>query len=249
MTDTKRKGFLWLNEWADLTVDFTDAQLGKLLRAVQSYSMGNDVKLGKDKEVRLAFNFIAGCVNRYNEKYDTICQKRAEAGKRSKEKQNEQMSANANKCQQLPTIESNCQQMPANADNPNPNPNPNPTPIKGVSDTHARVGVEYFGLFHNVELLPVEYRTLVEQYGEQAVKDTIDDLSCKLGDGSTQSDRHYYTLTHWLRFRKADTTPKEKTREDELRDLWATLTPQEQQKHLKESGGVYPWQDPKYLNK
>ena len=118
-----------------------------------------------------------------------------------------------------------------------------------MSDTHARVGVEYFGLFHNVELLPVEYRTLVEQYGEQAVKDTIDDLSCKLGDGSTQSDRHYYTLTHWLRFRKADTTPKEKTREDELRDLWATLTPQEQQKHLKESGGVYPWQDPKYLNK
>jgi uncharacterized protein (DUF2384 family) len=61
------------------------------------------------------------------------------------------------------------------------------------------MGAEYFGTFHNVELLPQERRTLVEQYGEALVAETIDALSCKLMDGNAQSNYHYATLQTWLK--------------------------------------------------
>ena len=69
----------------------------------------------------------------------------------------------------------------------------------GVCDAPARMGVEYFGTFHNVELLPQERRTLVEQYGEALVDETIDALSCKLMDGNASSNYHYATLQTWLK--------------------------------------------------
>ena len=119
---------------------------------------------------------------------------------------------------------------------------------ESVCDTHARVGVEFFGSFHNVELLPQEYRTLVEQYGEALVNETIESLSCKLMDGNAQSIHHYATLQSWLRhsYKTAPTTPANETEEQSIRHTWDTLTPQEQEQHLKEHGGLYPWQDPKY---
>ena len=70
---------------------------------------------------------------------------------------------------------------------------------ESVSNAPARMGAEYFGTFHNVELLPQERRTLVEQYGEALVAETIDALSCKLMDGNAQSNYHYATLQTWLK--------------------------------------------------
>lgn len=111
---------------------------------------------------------------------------------------------------------------------------------------------EAFGVLHNVMLLPSEHRTLLEQFGELATNKTIDELSCKLADGTFESRHHYATLTYWLglqRDKTATTRPSQTDREAELRALWDTLSPQEQQKHLNEHGGLYPWQDPKYINK
>ena len=45
---------------------------------------------------------------------------------------------------------------------------------------------------------------------------------------------------------KQEPTPATETEEQSIRHTWDTLTPQEQEQHLKEHGGLYPWQDPKY---
>ena len=77
----------------------------------------------------------------------------------------------------------------------------------GESNAPARVGVEYFGQFKNVELLPQEHRTLVETYGEELTNETIEDLSSKMAEGSVATIYHYATLDRWLRRakqRKAD---------------------------------------------
>ena len=235
MNESKSKGFLWLDEWADLTRSFTDAQLGRLLRAVQAHSIGEEPKLGKDASVLVAYNFIAGCVDRYKDKYDKICQKRAEAGKRGRDKQLGQMQANAD----------TCGQMQASGANPNPNPNPNPTPYEGVGDTPARprMGVEFFGIAKNVELLPVEHRTLVEQYGEQVVQDAIDDLSCKIADGTKTTLNAYYTLVHWLRFRStgtSTTSPQDPYFAE--KKVWEKATEEDKQEYLSTHDGLTPWQ-------
>ena len=64
--------------------------------------------------------------------------------------------------------------------------------------------------FHNVELKPAELRKLQMDYGEAETQSAINDLSCKLMDGSTESNAHYATLTYWLANRR-----KKKLREKE----------------------------------
>ena len=90
-------------------------------------------------------------------------------------------------------------------DNDNDNDNDIIPPIT------PRVGFETFGSFGNVFLKPAELRKLQMDYTPEAVSKAIEDLSCKLADGSQQSDNHCATLRYWLSFRRtADTSPKGK---------------------------------------
>lgn len=83
----------------------------------------------------------------------------------------------------------------------------------GERDTPApaREGFEDFelyGILHNVKLKPAHVRHLHETYGNEVADETIDDLSCKLADGSVNSADHYATLLTWLRYRRrTDTGP------------------------------------------
>jgi len=115
-----------------------------------------------------------------------------------------------------------------------PTPNPNPTPDQVYKDKKyiskedkkkeeippyippydGRVGFEFFGTFRNVELKPAELRTLQMEFGDAETQSAIEDLSCKLMDGSTESNAHYATLTYWLanrrkkKLREKESTPK-----------------------------------------
>ena len=75
--------------------------------------------------------------------------------------------------------------------------------------TDGRIGFEFFGTFHNVELRPAEHRKLQMDFGEEETQSAIDDLSCKLMDGTQQSNAHYATLVYWLSNRR-----KKKSRVD-----------------------------------
>ena len=61
---------------------------------------------------------------------------------------------------------------------------------------------ETYGVMHNVKLKPAQYRHLVESYGEETAKEVIDDFSCKLADGSTNSANHFATIVSWLGYRR-----------------------------------------------
>lgn len=127
---------------------------------------------------------------------------------------------------------------------------------KCVCDAPAREEfLETFGLLHNVKIAPEQHRHLVEDYGQQATDETIDDLSCKLADGSVDSSNHYATLLSWLRYqrRSGGTVPLSIAKDDpvakrakELRDLWNTISVEEQRQHLQAHNNIYPWDDPDY---
>ena len=198
-----KRNFVWLGEWTDLTADFTTDQLGTLLRMVQHHVDGQDDKPTKDKEVTMAYRFIVGAVDRSMEKYEEICQKRADAARKKAEKQKQ---ANADKSMQMQANGGINNPNPIPNPIPNPNPNNNPTPLKGgEGDTPAPARedfLETFGLLHNVNMAPEQYRHLVEDYGQEATDATIDDLSCKLADGTVDSSNHYATLLSWLRYQR-----------------------------------------------
>lgn len=74
-----------------------------------------------------------------------------------------------------------------------------PTPARA---REAKIGEETFGTFANVFLKPAEHRAIVEEFGQEAVDATIEDLSCKLADGTTDSSNHYATLRYWLNYQR-----------------------------------------------
>ena len=75
--------------------------------------------------------------------------------------------------------------------------NQNPVPLPP-----QRIGYEIYGSFKNVQLKPGEYRTLEMNYSKAALDEAIENLSCKLADGTAQSNNNYATLTRWLSYAK-----------------------------------------------
>lgn len=264
----KPSGFLWMDEWAELTADLTNEQIGILLRSAQNFHMGNPYDIGEDKELKMAFRFISNCIKQNDEKYGRACRLKAEARERQIRNRNKKNGI----IEDMPTNAEICQDMPTNADyqnrntnqnensntNQNQNPNKNTIPYKrGESVTPAPAREEFlepFGILHNVNMAAEQYRHLVEDYGKDATDATIDDLSCKLADGSVDSSNHYATVLGWLRYQRRNGTPvtmsssqandKEKT----MRIAWAAMSDKERQEHLQQHNGLLPWEDPQYLN-
>ena len=69
-----------------------------------------------------------------------------------------------------------------------------------------KVGVEYYGTFHNVELKPVFYRSLIETFGKEKAELAIEELSCKIAEGADpaiiNSTNHFATLRYWLLYQQ-----------------------------------------------
>ena len=109
--------------------------------------------------------------------------------------------------------------------------------------------LETFGLMENVKMAPEQHRHLVEDYGQEATEATIDDLSCKLADGSVDSSNHYATLLSWLRYQRrkggtvtmsssqATMTDKEKI----MHIAWEATDEKGRQEYLDSHDGLLPW--------
>ena len=91
---SKRKSFIVHKDSLDILEDLTDEQAGQLLKAIWRYQRGEEVKLAP--LVKVAFNPFKHQFIRDDEKYETTCKRRAEAGSRG----GKQKVANASKSKQ-----------------------------------------------------------------------------------------------------------------------------------------------------
>lgn len=118
MNELKRPtGFLWMDEWAELTADLTNEQLGILLRAAQNFHMGTPYDIGEDKELKMAFRFISNCIKQNDEKYGRACKLKAEARERQIRNRNKKNGIS----EDMPTNAEISEDMPTNADYQNTN--------------------------------------------------------------------------------------------------------------------------------
>lgn len=80
-----RKSFIVYSEWIYNLALLTDEQSGVLFRALLAYS--NEMPLPEmDPATNMCFSFMRAQIDRDNEKYEQVCAKRSEAGKKSAEK-------------------------------------------------------------------------------------------------------------------------------------------------------------------
>ena len=80
-----RKSFIVYSEWIYNLSLLTDEQAGILFRALLAYS--NETELPEmNPETKMCFSFMKAQIDRDNEKYEQVCAKRSEAGKKSAEK-------------------------------------------------------------------------------------------------------------------------------------------------------------------
>lgn len=104
-----KKSFILYTDNYEAIRSLTYEQKGRLLDAAYLYEMGEELP-EMDAVTAMAFSFIRISLDRDNGKWEVIRQKRVEAGRKgraAKIKQNEQMQANANKCQQVSAVNVN----------------------------------------------------------------------------------------------------------------------------------------------
>lgn len=77
-----KDSFLMSRDFLDPIEKLTDEQAGALIKKVMRYALdGEDPKI-EDQAVEVMFMVMKGQIDRFSEKYDAICKKRSEAGKK-----------------------------------------------------------------------------------------------------------------------------------------------------------------------
>lgn len=97
---SKESFILHTDAW-DILKDFSDEQCGRLLKALLCYQREEEIP-AMDVATKVAFSFMAAQMDRDNERYDQMVEKRRAAGKRSAEAR-QQVSASVNTSQQVLT--------------------------------------------------------------------------------------------------------------------------------------------------
>lgn len=85
MRNEKRHSFILYTEYREFIEDLDDRETAELFRAVMCYADGGEVSEFSDRHIRSVFKMIAKQMDRDTDKYNDICQKRREAGKKSAE--------------------------------------------------------------------------------------------------------------------------------------------------------------------
>ena len=117
----------------------------------------------------------------------------------------------------------------------------------GYNAPPREMGLEAYGILHNVMLSAQQHRTLSETFGQSETDTAIDELSCKLADGTFDSRNHYATLHYWLSYRINSGTVKPSTPQQDPyyaeKQVWAAFSEKDKQEYLQAHGGKHPWEE------
>lgn len=138
-------------------------------------------------------------------------------------------------------------------------------PFSMYTDTRAREGdFRTLGTFGNVRLSDGDMERLRMRLAEEGRDDAflnrcIEKLSAFMAQEGRTYQNHAAAILAWVKNAVAEDDLKTGTsrqaqqqaandNDTQLRQMWQSLTPEEQKNHLDLHGGLYPWQDPQYTN-
>ena len=79
--DEGKKGFIMFLSFADIIQELTDEEAGRLLKAIMQHEGGEEVDLGNDRLLKVAYKAITSDIDRQDEKWEKTRYARSEAGK------------------------------------------------------------------------------------------------------------------------------------------------------------------------
>ena len=77
----KKKGFILYADYQKHILQLSNAEVGKLFKAVFAYVNGEEFEVQLTSAGSMAFSFIKEQIERDREKWELTCQRRSEAGK------------------------------------------------------------------------------------------------------------------------------------------------------------------------
>lgn len=86
MAKDDKKSFVAYLDWFDALEEYSDAEVGQLMRALARYVQTGEEPDFTDRGMRGNWKFMRGATNRASEKWDETRKKRSEAGKRGNAK-------------------------------------------------------------------------------------------------------------------------------------------------------------------
>lgn len=76
-----KKGFIMFLSFADIIQELTDEEAGRLLKAIMQHEGGEEVDIGNDRLLKVAYTAITSDIDRQGEKWEKTRYARSEAGK------------------------------------------------------------------------------------------------------------------------------------------------------------------------
>lgn len=172
--NTKRKehGFLLYTDYADLIRDLPDDKKGVLFQAIMDYARDGVVP-ELDSVTEVYFKFMTAQINRDKERYDEICKKRAEAGRKGGLAKNQKKD------------ESQTQQSEKDSDKK--------ARKQAVKKKEPQ---KEYGEF--VKMTQEEYEKLISKYGDQKAKRMIEVLDNYKGANGKTYKSDYRAILNWV---------------------------------------------------
>lgn len=155
----------------------TDEQAGKLFKALFEFAKNGTETDFDDGMIAMAFSFMADSIKRDTEKYESICQKRAENIKKRWNKKQDESNTNDTNVYNCNFCNTNHTHIDKDIDKDididkekeidinKRTDKPSPAPPKSLK--------KKFGEYGNVSLTDENYNQLVKDYGESVINDYI----------------------------------------------------------------------------
>ena len=176
----------------------TDEEFGMLVRAMIDYQLNGTIPAFDNFNVSLSFDVVKADLDAVNSKYEEVCRKRSEAGKKggapignnnaSKDKGNNQMLEETSKTTK------NKQNNLKDKDKDNDNDNDNNTKKNVKEKDRVR---HIYGEYKHVRLTDEEYNRLVADYGESETAGAIRILDEYCEQTGRSYKNHSLALRKW----------------------------------------------------
>ena len=203
----KKKSFILYADYIKHIERLSDDEAGKLFKAIFEYV--NEGRLPDlDGMSAMAFSFISNQLDNDLQKYETVCQKRAESAKRRWQKNDDAEAINTDvekecKSMQKHTNAMTCINLHSDSDIGSDIDIENDIDIVNDSDSGSgsvlHSNMRPMGEHHTIHLTQKQYNDLCEKYSQAVVERYIDKIDHYLySNGKAPYKNHYDTVIKWI---------------------------------------------------
>ena len=199
----KKKSFILYAEYIRQVLILSDVDAGKLFKAILEYVNTKELPT-LDGMAAMAFSFIANQLDGDLQRYNEVCQKRAENIKKRwakdsdntskpvvSDKEDIHLNTNEYKCIQNDTNAYKKIQMDSDTDTV--------TDTDTVLRSSVSSKVPARGTHNNVRLTTEQYKSLCDKYGDTIVNAYVDKISEYIkSSGKKPYRNHYNTIVKWI---------------------------------------------------